>query len=103
MLMWGDRLFDPQKNNWGEWEAATNGTAGTVDLISRDAIICAWHYELKKAYPSVPMFLAKGFRVLPASGRKLDASRALIEYCRKQQLSKMLGHLFTTSGAGKTP
>jgi hypothetical protein len=96
MLMWGDRLFDAQKDNWGEWEAAKNGTAGTVDLIPRDVIICPWHYELKKPYPSVPKILAKGFRVLQASWRKLDASRALIEYRRKQQVPKMLGHLFTT-------
>ncbi|HEX5270753.1 MAG TPA: family 20 glycosylhydrolase, partial [Gemmataceae bacterium] len=78
MLMWGDRLIDAKKYGWGEWEASKNGTAGAVDLIPKDVIICPWHYELKEAYPSVPMFLEKGFRVLPASWRKPDASKALI-------------------------
>jgi hypothetical protein len=96
MLMWGDRLFDAKKYNWSEWEAARNGTAPAVDLIPKDIIICPWHYELMPAYPSVPMFLDKGFRVLPASWHKLDASRALIEHNQKLKSPKMLGHLFTT-------
>jgi hypothetical protein len=99
MLMWADRLFDAKKYHWGEWEAAKNGTAPAVDMIPRDIILCPWHYELSKAYPSVPLFVEKGFRVLPASWKKLDASRALIEYSRKVDSPRMLGHLFTTWGA----
>ncbi len=101
MLMWADRLFDGEKYKWGEWEASKNGTAGALDLIPKDIILCPWHYELKDAYPSVPLFIEKGFRVLPASWRKLDASQALIEYSQKQDSSKMLGHLFTTWGGRK--
>ena len=101
MLMWGDRLIDAKKYNWGEWEAAKNGTAGAVDLIPKDIIVCPWHYELKVAYPSVPMFIDKGFRVLPASWRKPDASKALIEYTQKQHSPKVLGHLFTTWGGAR--
>jgi len=101
MLMWGDRLFDGKKYNWDEWEAAKNGTAPAVDMIPKDIIICPWHYELKEAYPSVSMFVEKGFRVLPASWHKLDASKALIEASQKLQSPKMLGHLFTTWGRAK--
>jgi hypothetical protein len=101
MLMWGDRLFDARKYDWGEWEAARNGTAPAVDMIPKDIIICPWHYERRDAYPSIPMFLEKGFRVLPASWRKLDASRALIQYSQQQRSPKMLGHLFTTWGGVK--
>jgi hypothetical protein len=101
MLMWGDRLFDGKKYNWDEWEAAKNGTAPAVDMIPKDIIICPWHYELKEAYPSLGMFLEKGFRVLPASWHKLDASKTLIEASQKVQSPKMLGHLFTTWGRAK--
>jgi hypothetical protein len=96
MLLWGDRLIDAKKYHWGEWEASKNGTAPAVDLIPKDVIVCPWHYERMDAYPSIPMLLEKGFRVLPASWRKADASRALIEYSLKQQSPRMLGHLFTT-------
>jgi len=98
MLMWGDRLFDAKKYHWGEWEASKVGTAGAVDLIAKDIIICPWHYEKKDAYPSIPMLLDKGFRVLPASWRKLDASKAFIQYSQQFDSPKLLGHLFTTWG-----
>jgi hypothetical protein len=98
MLMWGDRLFDAKRYNWGEWEAAKNGTAPALDLIPKDIILCPWHYERSESYPSVPLFADKGFRVLPASWHKLDASKALIEYTQKLHSPKVLGHLFTTWG-----
>jgi hypothetical protein len=101
MLMWGDRLFDATKYKWDKWEAAENGTAPAVDLIPKDIIICPWHYEKRASYPSVPMFAEKGFRVLPASWRKLDASKALVEYCHGLHSPRVLGHLFTTWGGKK--
>jgi hypothetical protein len=101
MLMWGDRLIDAKKYHWDEWEAAKNGTAPAVDMIPKDIIVCPWHYELREAYPSIPMFVEKGFRVLPASWHKLDASKALIEAGRKERSPKVLGHLFTTWGRSK--
>jgi hypothetical protein len=101
MLMWGDRLIDGKKYDFGEWEASVNGTAAAVDMIPKDIIICPWHYEPRDAYPSIPMFLEKGFRVLPASWKKVDAARALIDYSQKQENPKMLGHLFTTWGVKK--
>jgi hypothetical protein len=98
MLMWGDRLFDGMKYQWDEWESARTGTAPAVDLIPKDIILCPWHYELKESYPSIGIFVEKGFRVLPASWHKLDASKALIEASQKVQSPKVLGHLFTTWG-----
>jgi hypothetical protein len=104
MLMWADRLFDANKYSWGnKWEASENGTAPALDMIPKDIILCPWHYNLKQAYPSIPLFLGKGFRVLPASWKKLDASRALIEYSLKQQSPSMLGHLFTTWSRQRDP
>ena len=98
MLMWGDRLIDGKKyTQYGCWEASCNGTAPAVDMIPKDIIICDWHYE-KMDYPSIPMFLKKGFRVLPSSYKSVYASQALIQYSIKQDNPKMLGHLFTTWG-----
>jgi hypothetical protein len=98
MLMWGDRLIDCLKYPYGEWEASCNGTAAAVDLIPKDIIICDWHYEKMEAYPSIPMFLEKGFRVLPASWRNVDASQNLIRYSIQQNNVGMLGHLYTVWG-----
>ena len=96
MLMWGDRLIDGEKMRYGTWESSRNGTAGAVDMIPRDIIICDWHYRRRRAYPSIPMFLEKGFRVLPAGWNRVEATRALIGYAKQQESPNMLGHLFTT-------
>lgn len=101
MLMWGDRLIDGKTNDLGEWEASKNGTAAAVDMIPKDIIICPWHYELRDSYPSIPMFLGKGFRVLPAGWNKWEAARALIEYSRQLDSPKLLGYMFTTWGVKK--
>jgi Glycosyl hydrolase family 20, catalytic domain len=96
MLMWGDRLIDANRFNWGEWEASKNGTAPAVDMIPKDIIICPWHYEpMEGGYPSIPMFIEKGFRVLPTSWNKPEAMKMLVEYSYKQNSPMMLGHLFT--------
>jgi hypothetical protein len=99
MLMWGDRLIDAGKINYGKWEASANNTAGAVDLIPKDIIICDWHYERRDAYESIPMFLKKGFRVWPASWKKPEGAKALIDYSRTFDSPNMVGHLNTTWGA----
>ncbi|HEY6806367.1 MAG TPA: family 20 glycosylhydrolase [Pyrinomonadaceae bacterium] len=98
MLMWCDRLIDGKKFDFGEWEASMNGTASAVDLIPKDIIVCPWHYEMRTDYPSIPMLLDKGFRVLPAGWKDVDATKALIAFDRKNPNSKLLGHIFTTWG-----
>ncbi|MHC4518222.1 MAG: family 20 glycosylhydrolase, partial [Planctomycetota bacterium] len=99
MLMWGDRLIDADKISYGKWEASADGTAGAIDQVPKDIIICDWHYERRDAYESVPMFLEKGFRVWPASWKKMEGVEALVDYSRGLGDSKMLGHLNTTWGA----
>jgi hypothetical protein len=101
MLMWGDRLIDGSKLDLGEWEASKNGTAAAVDMIPKDIIICPWHYEARESYPSIPMFIDKGFRVLPAGWRSVEGTTALIQFNKTYSGPKMLGHMFTTWGVKK--
>ena len=101
MLMWGDRLIDAEKIRYGEWEASKNGTAGAIDRIPKDIVICDWHYEPRQAYESVPMFVEKGFRVWPASWKNPKSAQALIEYSKTVASPRMVGHLNTTWGSVK--
>jgi len=101
MLMWGDRLIDGNKLDLGEWEASKNGTAAAVDMIAKDIIICPWHYEARESYPSIPMFIEKGFRVLPAGWKNVEATTALIGFNRSNADPRLLGHMFTTWGVKK--
>jgi hypothetical protein len=96
LYMWADRLIDGTKYKFGEWESSLNGTAAAVDSIPKDIVLCDWHYEPMDVYPSIPMFLDKGFKVLPCSYRKVDAVKALIKYSYQLENPNMLGHMFTT-------
>ena len=100
MLMWGDRLLDAETTGYGKWEAAENGTHPAIDMIPRDIIICDWHYTEREAYPSIPLFLKKGFRVLPAGWKEVEATKALLkEAHRYGDNPNMLGYLCTTWSA----
>jgi hypothetical protein len=99
MLMWGDRLLDDRTTGYGEWESARNGTHLAIDMISRDIIICDWHYTLRDEYPSVPLFLQKGFRVWPGGWKEVEAVESLIGYAWRHRDERMLGYLCTTWGA----
>lgn len=102
MMMWADRFIDSEIYTYGTWEASANGLHPSLEMIPKDIILCDWHYETLDVYPglmdgylSVPMFLEKGFRVLPTSWRNPVSSKALIEYSLEQDHPNMLGHLFT--------
>lgn len=96
MLMWGDRLIDGAKYNYGEWEASLNGTYGAINLIPKDIIICDWHYEKRNdGYPSIDLFLKKGFRVLSSTWRNPAATDDFITYSMDQDNPRMLGNIFT--------
>jgi hypothetical protein len=100
MLMWADRFIDGAKYKMGKWEASENGTYPAIDMVPKDIIMCPWHYTLRDSYPSIPVFLEKGFRVLPTSWNKPDAAQKLISYSMGLKNRNMLGHIFTTWGEG---
>ena len=95
MLMWADRLLDAKKYSYGEWEASKTGSHRAIERIPKDIILCDWHYELRKDYPSVRFFQEQGFRVLPSPWKNADAAVAFIRTARKDATERMLGVLFT--------
>ncbi|MCK5878908.1 MAG: family 20 glycosylhydrolase, partial [Holophagae bacterium] len=102
MLIWGDRLIDGKKFKMGKWGASENGTWKAADLIPKDVIVCPWHYNVRKKgdFPSIPMLIKKGFRVLPCGYKDVKASEQIIRYAHKYKGKdkKMLGHCFTIWG-----
>jgi hypothetical protein len=101
MMMWGDRFLDGAETGYGMWEASKNATYPAVDLVPRDIIICDWHYERKYenmrsyGFPSIRLFLDKGFRVLPTSFRDTKAVKSMIRVSLAIESDRMLGHLCT--------
>ncbi len=100
MLMWGDRLLDDAKFQYGAWESSKTGSHRAIERIPRDIIICDWHYEPRSDYPSVRFFQQQGFRVLPSPWKNPEAAVDLIRCARKDATEKMQGILFTGWSAG---
>jgi hypothetical protein len=101
MMMWGDRFIDGTETGYGMWEASKNATYPAIDLVPKDIIICDWHYERTYenmrtyGFPSIPLFLEKGFRVLPTSFRDTKAVKSMVDYSLTFKSGRMLGHLCT--------
>jgi hypothetical protein len=100
MLMWGDRLLDAKETGYGEWEAAINGTHAAVDKIPTDIVICDWHYEPHKSYPSLPYLLDRGFRVWPSGWKNAAPNAAFLAAAKDRAAAskkgRVLGYLATT-------
>ena len=67
MWMWGDRLLDGYRipGIVKKYESSLNGTCKAVDLISKDIVICDWHYYEEPMGHLTPSFwVMKGFRYL---------------------------------------
>ena len=97
MQMWGDRLLDGKATGYGAWEASENDTWQAVDKVSKDIVMCDWHYGMDNPdFPSVRFFQDKGFRVWPAGWNEEESIRRFIEVARKESGPRMLGYLCTT-------
>lgn len=74
LWIWGDRLIDGKSTGIGEWEASMNNTYRAIDLISKNIIICDWHYERADLTPV--LFAKKGLSVISCSWKKADCAVA---------------------------
>jgi hypothetical protein len=72
LWIWGDRLIDGKTTGMGEWEASMNNTSRAIDLISKDVVICDWHYERPDQTPVI--FAMKGLSVVTCPWRKPDCA-----------------------------
>jgi hypothetical protein len=67
LWIWGDRLIDGKTTGIGLWEGSFNNTHRAIDLISKDVVICDWHYE--RPDQTAVYFAMKGFNVITCPWR----------------------------------
>lgn len=96
IMMWGDRLISAKENGYDRWEASDNGTDGARASLSRDIIICDWHYGKVEKYPSVDIFATEGFKILVSPWRDKEGAVALLNYAKEHDKGHVLGVLTTT-------
>ncbi len=67
LWIWGDRMIDGKTTGLGMWEASMNNTHRSIDMISKDVVVCDWHYE--RPDKTAVLFAAKGFNVITCPWR----------------------------------
>lgn len=105
-MIWGDRLLDCKKLGYQMWEADRFGIHRAYDLpeITRDLIICDWHYDMHShGYPSIEQFMKGGFFTVPSLGASLDQCKHFWGFCledlymgRKEHWAGKLGGVLFT-------
>ena len=95
-LMWGDRLLNGLETGYGAWEASGNFTEPALHLLSRDTLICDWHYEDCVTYPSVNIFADAGYRMLVCPWRYRANAEKFIRYAQANDKGHIEGTLATT-------
>lgn len=104
MWMWGDRYLDGESTGLGKWQAAINGTYPAIDMISKDIVICDWHYKM--APHTATYFAFKGFLVISCSynmpqiaHQQLQEMNSLRKESSEQIANRMKGHMHTFWGS----
>ncbi len=95
LWIWGDRLIDGTTSGLGMWEASENGTHDAIDLISKDVVICDWHYE--RADPTAALFALKGFRVITCPWRTPEITREqllMMDSFRSNSVERVKDHYY---------
>jgi hypothetical protein len=95
MLMWADRVIGPEFQGCCRFDNPHNNLSGALDLIPRDIVMCDWHYEWKRDYPSIGLLAGKGFRVWPAGFLPLQAASRLSDFALAHR-PEVVGYLATT-------
>jgi hypothetical protein len=100
MWIWGDRLLDgklfPLANIM--YESSIHGTAGAIDLVDKDVVICDWHYNHEKMGQLTPGYWEmKGFKHLSSSFNSIVGTEQLVHATNVLRESpRTLGTYLTT-------
>ncbi len=101
IMMWGDRLTSTKDTGYNPWESSDVGTEEAINLISKDVIICDWHYEADKEFRSVDLFAKAGFRIMICPWKVKENAERFLNYAIAHDEGHIDGVLFTTwCGAG---
>lgn len=95
-LIWGDRLLSTEETGYNRWEASDNGSDSAIDMLSKDIVVCDWHYDKYEKYPSIDIFANKGFKIMVSPWRDMNNLEAFLDYAIKNDKGHINGILMTT-------
>ena len=97
-MMWGDMLWSriefPDERGH---KLGLEGYETVVNQISKDIIICDWHYKSKfTKFPTLKKFSDQGFEVWGATWDDMEVMYNFTNYLNDQSLKKQNGMIATT-------
>ncbi len=96
-LMWGDRLISQDGTPYHGWEACDGvDTYEAISKVSRDIIICDWHYDKYEEYKSIDLFGDAGFQIMVSPWRDKASLESFINYAKSHDNGHIKGVLMTT-------
>lgn len=95
-LIWGDRLISVKDTGYNRWEASDDGSESSIDMLSKDIIVCDWHYDKYEKYSSVDIFAQKGFKMMVSPWRDKNNFEVFLNYAIKHDKGHINGILMTT-------
>ena len=96
VLMWGDRLLSAKETGYCPWEASADDTHDAIHTLSRDIVICDWHYGGEEKYPSIDVFGKAGFKMMVSPWRNIENAKMFLDYAKKHDTGHINGVLVTT-------
>ena len=96
IMMWGDRFLNAQETSYGIYEGSDNGTEPALHMIPKDVLLCDWHYEDQRVFPSVDIFADAGFHMFVCPMRVKQHALNFIEYAKTHDRGHIEGLLMTT-------
>ncbi len=96
VLMWGDRLISAKETGYDRWEASDSDTYTACDMLSRDIVICDWHYNKCEKYKSIDLLGKAGFKIMVSPWRDKSNLEAFLSYAAAHDKGHINGLLMTT-------
>ena len=84
------------KTEYDEWESSDNGTSEALNAISRDIVVCDWHYNKYESYKSIDILYEKCFEIMVSPWREKENAEAFLNYAKAHDCGHIKGLLTTT-------
>jgi hypothetical protein len=92
--MWGDMLISPDEvpdMNPANLNGITPGYGKLLRAkIPKDIVICDWHYQPSRGFPSMDTFIREGFRVIGATWENQETIQSFSRYAKEHNAYGMM-------------
>jgi hypothetical protein len=99
-MMWADGLLDPAQfqdvcfYQTGTYGGPPDHFEKAMDLLPRDIVMCDWHYELAREFPTLRYLQNAGFQTMGCSGFPLNTA-LFSRYALEHRTPRFFGMMVT--------